>query len=45
MAISETARIQARGVISPYEAASGYDLQVGADGILWLPRTAPGGSL
>ncbi len=29
--------IQALGLISPYEALSGYDLQVGADGILWLP--------
>jgi hypothetical protein len=29
--------IQALGLIRPYEALSGYDLQVGADGILRLP--------
>jgi amylosucrase len=29
--------IQALGLVRPYEALSGYDLQVGADGILWLP--------
>jgi hypothetical protein len=29
--------IQAFGFIRPYEALSGYDLHVGADGMLWLP--------
>jgi amylosucrase len=29
--------IHALGLMRPYEALSGYELQVGADGILWLP--------
>ncbi|HUB40273.1 MAG TPA: alpha-amylase family protein [Streptosporangiaceae bacterium] len=30
--------LQALGLVRPYEALSGYDLQADDDGILWLPR-------